>query len=58
MKAKDASANRLDVYFAEVALLAFICANTHALFDVGRGDAFHCHLDRERFAELAALLTN
>ena len=45
-----------DVFFAEVAILGWICSNANELFAVGRGEAFECTLDESRFRELQRTL--
>ena len=45
-----------DVFFAELAILNIICANSADLFAVGVGESFACEEDAEGFAPLRALL--
>jgi hypothetical protein len=45
-----------DVFFAEVAMLNLLCANSQDLFGVGVGDTFTCDVDPEGLPELRRLL--
>ncbi len=45
-----------DVFYAEVCILSQICRNGAQLFQIERGEAFYCDLDRRRVDEMRDFL--
>ena len=45
-----------DIAYLEVCILSEICANGHAIFQLGVGEPFHCDLVDARFNDLARIL--
>ena len=42
-----------DVFFAEVMIMYTVCKNGQQIFELAVDESFHCHLDRERYWDLA-----